>query len=334
MRLLYLYDDNILQDNYNNEYAYFPKPISFALHNALFKVTPANECLLFGELADNFIQVEKGALFLTFGMFAYLPTLPDPYAANLGILKEQFARENVAGVSDAYVNRNVQRIWLWFICEIKFKKETDDLEKVNVSFYFAPLQQQTQLYSSALNIANKIDSPDEIKSSQNILSDSAFLQQFNASQQVETSQTLAINPNTNQTFQTEMLLEELPDYQKMWDDNFAFFAKDTFALLDVSSHANQMGVSFGQYYDRNEPGVVNSDRLEMFKTYDVAATNQNNFPLQIEGMNVVAKNYDVKAFTVPQISWEPVINLSKLDPHEIRHCYSIIIQPMAALQGL
>ena len=36
----------------------------------------------------------------------------------------------------------------------------------------------------------------------------------------------------------------------------------------------------------------------------------NNFPLQIEGMNVVTQNRNVKAFTLPQISWEPVFNLT------------------------
>ena len=76
-----------------------PQPIALALENALFKVTPVNGCLLFGQLADDFVKVERGFLFLTFGLFAYLPTLPDPYAADLGFLKFQFRgdRTNLAG---------------------------------------------------------------------------------------------------------------------------------------------------------------------------------------------------------------------------------------------
>ena len=91
-RLIYLFDDNILLDNLNLNVKppVIPKPMALALENALFKVTPVNGCLLFGSLAEDFIKVERGFLYLTFGLFAYLPTLPDPYAADLGALKFQF----------------------------------------------------------------------------------------------------------------------------------------------------------------------------------------------------------------------------------------------------
>src|SRR6202022_2151763 len=41
-----------------------------------------------------------------------------------------------------------------------------------------------------------------------------------------------------------------PDYQVMWDERFGFLQRDNFALLDVSSNANQMGVSFAWFGDR------------------------------------------------------------------------------------
>ncbi len=89
---VYLFDDNILADNTDPDQnpPVVPQPIALALENALFKVTPVNSCLLFGWLADDFVKVERGCLYLAFGLFAYLPTLPDPYAADLGILKSQF----------------------------------------------------------------------------------------------------------------------------------------------------------------------------------------------------------------------------------------------------
>ena len=61
-KLIYLYDDNILFDNYdpNKPKETLPQPLALALHNALFKVTPVNGCLLFGLLADDMVQVEKG----------------------------------------------------------------------------------------------------------------------------------------------------------------------------------------------------------------------------------------------------------------------------------
>ncbi len=50
--------------------ATLPRLISLALNNALFKTTPVNGCLLFGELADDFRKVKNANLFLTFGMYA------------------------------------------------------------------------------------------------------------------------------------------------------------------------------------------------------------------------------------------------------------------------
>ena len=63
--------------------------MALVMTNALFKVSQANGCLLFGSLSDDYRTVQDGFLFLTFGLYAYLPTLPDPYAANLGVLRRQ-----------------------------------------------------------------------------------------------------------------------------------------------------------------------------------------------------------------------------------------------------
>ncbi len=106
-----------------------------------------------------------------------------------------------------------------------------------------------------------------------------------------------------------MALGGLPDYQRIWDDNYGFFANDMFALLDVSSHANQMGISFQMNLERGVTGT-NDNTLTLYKTHDVTTTGGNNFPLQIEGMNVVSQHKNVKAFTLPQIAWEPVLNVT------------------------
>ena len=67
----------MLFDNYDpNQPATLPAPLALALHNALFKVTPVNGCLLFGSLADDMLRVEKGVVFLTFGMYAYVRRCP------------------------------------------------------------------------------------------------------------------------------------------------------------------------------------------------------------------------------------------------------------------
>ena len=76
-------------------------------------------------------------------------------------------------------------------------------------------------------------------------------------------------------------------------------------MLDVSSNANQMGVSFASLGDR---------RATLMRTHEavpVAATaSTDNFPLQVRGLDVVAKSRLVRAFTTPIVSWEPVINLT------------------------
>ncbi|MDQ2751723.1 MAG: hypothetical protein M3R72_01730, partial [Bacteroidota bacterium] len=138
-KTVYLYDVNILADNANvTGIAYFPQPISFALQNAVFKTTKTNELVLFGNLADDFILIEKGNLYLGFGIYAYLPILPDPYAANLGVLKDQFANySRGAGVGDAYLNHNNQTVWLLLVCSIKWSEKENSLDDVNVSFAFA-----------------------------------------------------------------------------------------------------------------------------------------------------------------------------------------------------
>ena len=50
-----------------------------------------------------------------------------------------------------------------------------------------------------------------------------------------------------------------------------------------------------------------SDRLAMVRTFGVA-TGTAAFPLQVQGMDVVSSGNNVRAFTVPEISWEPVLN--------------------------
>ena len=99
-KLVYLLDNNLILDDaqIDNEDPVVPEQMALALTNALFKVTQPNGCLLFGNLNDDFNTVDKGFLFLTFGLLAYIPTLPDPYAANLGILQRQ-VRGSVAGAA-------------------------------------------------------------------------------------------------------------------------------------------------------------------------------------------------------------------------------------------
>src|SRR4029079_9098615 len=118
-RLVYLFDDNMLVDNTDltKKPPQIPKSLSLVLNNALFKTTAVNGCLLFGTLAEDFVKVERGALFLSLGLQAYLPTLPDPYAANINQLKFQFR-----GVNDhALFVANPPRAWLLLIARVAWE---------------------------------------------------------------------------------------------------------------------------------------------------------------------------------------------------------------------
>lgn len=320
-KLVYLFDDNILFDNYDAKHpkTTLPPPLALALHNALFKVTPANGFLLFGALADDMLRVEKGLAFLTFGMYAYVPTLPDPYAANLGALRAQFERV-------AKYKQSGQSIWLWLVSQTQWEPLAPgkDADKVDVSFHFAPLQNQ---FDIAPAVAAAQPAEGAVRAPVTMATPAAvadfrqhpFVQLFGSGVPVAAAPATAAPaaPPTARAFIAPKALPP-PDYQAIWDNHFAFIENEAFALLDVSSNANQMGVSFASFGDR---------QVTMMRTHEAVqvaeSATSTNFPLQVRGLDVVAKSQFVRAFTTPVVSWEPVINLTppeedkgkkKLDP--------------------
>ncbi|MBI1766066.1 MAG: hypothetical protein HYR56_32070 [Acidobacteria bacterium] len=302
-----LYDDNILFDNLALNLAVLsaPKPIALALRNALFKVTPVNGCVLFGELADDFVKVRRGFLFLTFGMYAYLPSLPDPYAANLGALRAQF-RGQGSVLRDAALAPG-QSIWQWLVSQIKWEPASEEIDQVAVSFHFAPLQNQFQppappVDASATEAALAQATPDVLHS---------FFA-FSAGASAGPVATDGPANSNNPFFKASSVVQRPLDYDAIWEGDTQRFQQDTFALLDVSTNADLLGVSFGLFGDR---------RLALLQTFAVAPANNpggTEFPLQVQGMDVISRGLNVRAFTTPQISWEPVVNLSEkrldLDP--------------------
>jgi hypothetical protein len=284
LRFVYLFDDNILLDNLDptQKSPALPPPIAFALKNALFKVTPANACLLFGYLAEDLVKVERGWLYLTFGLYAYLPTLPDPYAANLGCLKQQFRGQFFDPATGARYDRG--GVWSWLVCQVSWRPAAQpETEQVNASFHFAPLDARTGRAADLLltTVCREM---------------------------------LPARPADAETVGAGSLLfkrnvEPLPNYGVMWYEQTQRLQADTFALLDVSTNADLLGVSFG-------PSVLDDPRSTMLRTHIVApaenqqAAAESNFPIQVRGLDVVSRSGNVRAFTVPQISWEPVYNLT------------------------
>jgi hypothetical protein len=300
-KLIYLFDDNIIFDNYdpNQPEAAAPAPAALALHNALFKVTPVNGCLLFGSLANDMRQVEKGGVFLAVGMYAYVPTLPDPYAANLGKLKAQFERvarfEQFGNAQDT--------VWLWLIAQTQWHLLTPDKDKVEVSFHFAPMPNHLAIAPAETTAQPAVHAPQPIAALATPLAASRLgLRQDPFVQLFSSTLTNVAAPHGEATTTPSLIAmstkepKPAPDYQGMWDERFGYLQEDNFALLDVSSNANQMGVSFA---------------WTLVRTHEAVAVETDTFPLQVQGMDVVARSRFVRAFTTPIISWEPVINLTR-----------------------
>ena len=88
---------------------------------------------------------------------------------------------------------------------------------------------------------------------------------------------------------------------------------DRFMLLDVSTNADQMGVSFGAAIrvQRDQRGDTQLGRPEnnpaLLFADNVAPVPE--MPLQILNMDVVSVAANLRAVTLPQISWEPVVNV-------------------------
>jgi hypothetical protein len=267
-RLVYVFDDNILFDNatVGQTPATIPPPIALALRNALFKVTPVNGCALFGSLAEDFVKVTQGFLLLGFGVYAYLPSLPDPYAGNLGALQFQFRRSRRSPAGGG-------QVWMLLVCMVRWQPDTPDRDQVEVSFHFAPLPNQLQV-TFAASAAPSTTAPHPIGAA-----------------------------GAPSGWDAGSRLPPLPDYGAIWEQSTQPFQRDVFALLDVSTNADLLGVSFGTFYDR---------RMAMVTTHGAVSPAQSAgaFPLQVQGMDVVSQGSNVRAFTVPQISWEPVLNLT------------------------
>jgi hypothetical protein len=294
LKLVYLFDDNILFDSTDlyQKPPVIPQPIGVALHNALFKVTPVNGCLLVGALADDLVKVDPGFLFLTFGLLAYLPTLPDPYAANIGSLKYQFRGDLGQFASGTTIGR--QTIWMWLVCEVQWKPGNAYNDQVNVSFHFAPLQTQFSLMQ-----AGQAGTVAENTSAEATRGGDLCRTLLTPRNDLTKNQASAVMKDipTAADINTMASIRGWPDYTGIWNEETECLGQDIFALLDVSTHADLLGVSF----------TFGREMLSLYRSYAVTP-GSTAFPFQVEGMDIVSQGNSIRAFTVPQISWEPVIN--------------------------
>ena len=277
---LTLIDENMLWDNkLPADKIPIIRPYALAMHNALFTVTPPNGVVMFADINDDFTALKAGKMYLSFGLFSYLPTLPDPYAAKLGVLERQFTTRQM-DVTGAYIKgKRDSKVSAWLIGLVQWQQDGND--KVVVSFYFAPLTNQLIIEKDNTGFTT---APGDIESNR------PFLPAF---------QDTANRGTENSTLSFSDTAGTYSAIRSSWES----LRMDDFALLDVSSNANQMGIAFSFSNNLLQKAAA--------QKYHIDITDQTQlvvFPVQMIGLDVVTPGKNAQAFTVPQISWEPVLN--------------------------
>jgi hypothetical protein len=364
-----LLDNDLLFDGNPNRPGAFERH-SLILRNALFAVSRPYSLFLFGKL-ENENEISKGVLVSMFGVYLYLPTLPDPYVASYtGLLSDRARRE-------------FDQFRTGLACFVKWPNlaeaplagaELPD-DPAYVYFRFAPLEQSPVLgtlaagpqsftanlpvrqparnfqtgvrtFNAVLGSSAKLSVPlivTEQTAQPNLLqsiADPVLLDQAQRSlQSGELSSILAdfeANPllshikdktlQVNQTLTTARRNAELASGSKRSLATTGItgpepatliasiggrggeFRPDLFMLLDVSSNADQMGVSLGSVIDVEHDQGGETNLLTVGAGLTGAATGSES-KFQILNMDVVVSARNLRAVTLPQISWEPIWNI-------------------------
>ncbi|MEM6344934.1 MAG: hypothetical protein AAF927_13670 [Bacteroidota bacterium] len=277
-RRILLYDPNIMQDNLDvNDDS--PSPYeanAIALNNVLLTTSQVLAYLLVGTLASA-TKVEVGNLHFLHALFRMLPTLPDPYAANL----DRLAREQ----SKSYNNDIVTQIPIaYLLATVTWPSNIPSEEPQNaaVSYQFFPFKQRERTYIGLENVGVG----QFISSSQ--VADTARTANSNAAADI-------IELENQSTYNPE-------EYEEPWNRLRTELGRDLFALLDVSTNADLMGVMYSVMNERYLYKVTHAPKSKL----------EQGVPIEIEGMDLKASGKYAKAFTVPLVSWEPVLNTSDI----------------------
>lgn len=379
-RVLLLDNDLLFDGNFGKPDAY--KRHSLILRNALFNVTRPYSLFLSGDLEhDKYIT--EGGLALMFGIYLYLPTLPDPYVANYtALLRGQPGGPagNVGMMLAGFVKWN-DKVG---VQEGEAEKGDDFDNQAYVYFRFAPpdpfavpappagvntdfrltqgeeparardFKTGVRTFNSDLTGGLTAEKPvvpmllPEQSVSTNVLRSTVDVSVHErVSRAVDSGETQSLIGGLEEN----PMLGLLKDRAALVDQTLTvalghaergFAGEDSaaisspfggrtraaagttvpprddvniplpysaFMLLDVSSNADQMGVSLGTAFrvDRDERGDTNIRNVNAFVGVTPGAGSGQQ--LQILNMDVVATAQNLRAVTLPQISWEPVANI-------------------------
>ena len=290
LKFVYLIDDNLLIDNANphqKNITFQPKAI--ALNNALLTVSPPTGILFVGQLKPHHHNEFIYAIIIeTYGLMAFLPILPDPYAADVTIFNRIYQEYN-----DVYREGiPIQAITQLLVCFMYWKN--DEIPHVNFLWGDVTAQQ------AATSTFALIDSTKLGKVSLDLSANVGLAQK-------RTEQTAARQEELlmNQYKAAGIIPPEIISTDNQRNDVSQFASRGNplgehslFNLLDVSTNADLLGVDIGFI---NEQFIFGNNF-----DVEIAAPAKNS--LGILGMDVVASSRFVRIFTVPQISWEPILN--------------------------
>lgn len=302
LQIAMLYDDNIIADNWIKTYKPVPgvaaPPISFettaiALNNALLTVSPVYSMLLYGDLkTEN--SFEKCLLVFSFGMLQYLPTLPDPYAANVSLLKRRPLRGANQEEPDKHVLSEINAL---LVCLMNWK----EMDAPAINFFLGDKPATTQLppgndLTGARTTSVRLD----------VLKNGEILDSYqraiiSRSAQLQTRSWQGVTNNAEESSRmVETQNAMIMAANQSFVGNRASPFSNAFTLLDVSTNADLLGVSLG---------FANDDFI-FRKTH--MPKNEIGNPITINGLDVQAASRLVQIYALPQISWEPMINLSEV----------------------
>lgn len=366
-----LLDNDLLFDGNPTKADAFTR-FSITLRNALLNVSRPYSLFLSGELHGD-DEIRKGVVALTYGIYLYLPTLPDPYAASYtALLRDsvaiQFAHlrralvgfvkwPNPAEVSPADAPDNPAYVYFRFAPldrPLLFSRTMTD----TASFQFSQPTEQPPIndfrrgvgtfnHDLAFEIAadrSSLPMLSSVTPVQTAVSkskpDISFRERINGS--IESGRVGSViaaleeNPllshikdkaaHLQQTLNAALSNVERSETESFSEGGLNFdrasrtmlatrgssgrlFQLDTFTLLDVSSRADQMGVSLGNAIEVRTDDHGDTNLGSVAATFFAAAAAGSDLPLQILNMDVVTPARNVRALTLPQISWEPISNI-------------------------
>ncbi|WP_026966056.1 hypothetical protein [Algoriphagus terrigena] len=341
--IVYLIDDNILWDHkLPLDKAPKFKNIALALENALFTVSPVNGVVIFGKCNSEWTRIVESQTFLTFGLVSYLPTLPDPYLANFGFLG-RLAKEG--GNLDQIINWLFCRIIQTPLSEDEDKvsvsfhfgnppaaQSTAPAESGKKST--AKIQESAAVTESLVGKKAGIRESVVFKGAKGlkesaVVKESAVIKESVAikeSVQIKESAEYKEAKIDTSTFSNKiadsilpegpvgvlrtmsMVNRDVPNYEEDYNGRVAVIENDYFALLDVSSNANQVGVSFGQNPLGRVPGRETTGFARNVGENEAQIEPASGEIITVEGMEVKVPGQYARIFLMPQVAWEPTIN--------------------------